>query len=369
MTLKLPPEFASHYFGASLADSDLYQDAGVTPATDDGHNLQQILDYIVGSDEIMFSSNGTSVLRKAASPTGLDGAEMAQRNYLTTVIDSLSRPTLTDVWSFSIVWSNAVLDASERRLWATRGVASDQLYCYATTSAITVYRGASWQSWGGVTYPTTDTPEVWVFIGKADRTTELYINGTLAHTFAASGTADYGNRGGVGGRYSSTSLAFAGMMLYQYDVFSTDLSATDVADLTEGLTDKWIEAAAGSSSGSGGGEEEVISAVQHNRILRISELATYNRVQVGELQGVTISTRLPDIRCRLAQFKAAGDNPSNVYLGCSCGITTPQGTTNTTTGYELRPGDKTPIIPVSNLNHLYRICDSVNDKLLYRVLD
>ena len=48
-------------------------------------------------------------------------------------------------------------------------------------------------------------------------------------------------------------------------------------------------------------------------------------------------------------------------------MTVPDGTTDTTSGFELVAGDALPLLPVANMNVLWRICDNAGDDLLYMV--
>lgn len=86
----------------------------------------------------------------------------------------------------------------------------------------------------------------------------------------------------------------------------------------------------------------------------------------GELQGSASALQLPSIICFLVRFKASSSNAGNVYLGGS-GVTKVDGTTDTTTGLRLEPGDDTGWIqvPGRNLNAFYRICDNAGDALTY----
>ncbi|MFZ1060124.1 MAG: hypothetical protein WAP47_13130 [Candidatus Rokuibacteriota bacterium] len=93
----------------------------------------------------------------------------------------------------------------------------------------------------------------------------------------------------------------------------------------------------------------------------------FKKVLTGELAGATSATQLPDIPCRMAKLKAQADNNGAVYLGVS-GVTKSDGTTDTTSGYELDAGDETGWLLIDNLNRLYRICDNAGDDLLYVVL-
>lgn len=95
--------------------------------------------------------------------------------------------------------------------------------------------------------------------------------------------------------------------------------------------------------------------------------ATFGTPKSGELAGSASATQMPSIACSLVVFKAVASNAGNVYVGVS-GVTKPDGTTDTTTGYELQPGESTPWLPVSNLNVFYRICDNAGDDLTYLAL-
>lgn len=94
---------------------------------------------------------------------------------------------------------------------------------------------------------------------------------------------------------------------------------------------------------------------------------TYTTPVNGELAGTATALQLPDISCRMVMFKARYVNTGKVYLGKS-GVTKADGSTDTTTGFVLNPGEATPWIPIDNLSRLYRICDSANDHLVYMAL-
>jgi len=93
----------------------------------------------------------------------------------------------------------------------------------------------------------------------------------------------------------------------------------------------------------------------------------YSTVACGELQGSATALQMPSVACKLVKFKARNDNAGNVYIGTS-GVTKPDGTTDTTTGFELDAGEETGWLPASNLNIFYRICDNAGDDLTYIVL-
>lgn len=94
---------------------------------------------------------------------------------------------------------------------------------------------------------------------------------------------------------------------------------------------------------------------------------TYTGVASGELAGSATAVQMPDIACKLVKFKARYVNTGKVYIG-GAGVTVPNGTTDTTSGLSLNPGEETGWIPIDNLSRLYRICDSANDHLTYLAL-
>jgi hypothetical protein len=93
----------------------------------------------------------------------------------------------------------------------------------------------------------------------------------------------------------------------------------------------------------------------------------YRTVATGEVAGSATAAVMPTVSCMLVRFKALASNAGNVYIG-GAGVTVADGTTDTTTGLELTPGDDTGWIPVSNLNKFYRICDNAGDDLTYVAL-
>lgn len=96
-------------------------------------------------------------------------------------------------------------------------------------------------------------------------------------------------------------------------------------------------------------------------------LPAFSTVACGELQGAASATQLPTVSCKMVKFKARANNSGNVYIGKSA-VTLPDGTTDTTTGIELSPGDDSGWLPVTNLNIFYRICDNAGDDLTYIAL-
>lgn len=98
------------------------------------------------------------------------------------------------------------------------------------------------------------------------------------------------------------------------------------------------------------------------------EQQVYTTVKTGELAGSLTAVQMPNITCRLVRFKAESGNAGNVYIGVA-GVTVADGTTDTTTGYELAAGDSTPWIPVDGLSRFYRISNNAGDDLTYMALE
>lgn len=84
----------------------------------------------------------------------------------------------------------------------------------------------------------------------------------------------------------------------------------------------------------------------------------------GEIAGSATAAQFPDVPCRSALIKAVASNAGNVYVGWVSGVTKVDGSTDTTTGFELAPGEVLPV-EVDNLSRLYYICDNAGDDLTY----
>lgn len=93
----------------------------------------------------------------------------------------------------------------------------------------------------------------------------------------------------------------------------------------------------------------------------------YGTIACGEVAGSAVAAQLPDVACNYARIKACLSNVGNVYVG-GAGVTKPDGTTDTTTGLGLAPGEDTGWLPIANLNKLYVICDNATDDLTYLAL-
>ena len=88
---------------------------------------------------------------------------------------------------------------------------------------------------------------------------------------------------------------------------------------------------------------------------------------VGERAGATSATQFASVAAKWVKVKAEYDNAGRVYLGGSS-VTKVDGTTDTTSGWQLNAGDETPWLPLSNLSALYLICDNTGDDTTYMVL-
>ena len=87
----------------------------------------------------------------------------------------------------------------------------------------------------------------------------------------------------------------------------------------------------------------------------------YGNIQSGEVDGDGTAKALPSIEGQLFLISALNSNVGDVYLGGS-GVTIPDGTTDTTSGLELQPGD-TITVPIHNLSLLYIIADNDGDDI------
>ena len=96
-------------------------------------------------------------------------------------------------------------------------------------------------------------------------------------------------------------------------------------------------------------------------------IEVFPNILCGELQGSATALQMPDVPCRMVKFKALEDNASGVYVG-KVGVTVADGTTDTTTGFELEAGEDTGWLLTDNLNRFYRICDASGDDLTYIAL-
>lgn len=149
-------------------------------------------------------------------------------------------------------------------------------------------------------------------------------------------------------------------------------TVADGANVAEGsITDAAVVSDAnGTLSGKLRGVVKILADVwdSTNHLLKVvARSEQYTAPATGEVAGSVSSAALPSVPGKLVCVKARLSNAGNVYVGVGT-VTKAAGTTTTTAGYELGPGDATPWIPTDNLNRLARICDNAGDGLTYLVL-
>ncbi len=95
----------------------------------------------------------------------------------------------------------------------------------------------------------------------------------------------------------------------------------------------------------------------------------YRNIVTGEVAGAAADTAFPALACLMVNFKATASNAGKVYIG-KAGVTKPDGTSDTTSGWELDKGQETGFIPVptGNMNEFHRICDNAGDDVVYIAL-
>jgi len=97
------------------------------------------------------------------------------------------------------------------------------------------------------------------------------------------------------------------------------------------------------------------------------DIKPHTAVVCGELAGSITALQMPSVACAAVRFKAVIGNGGNVYIG-GAGVTVVDGTTDTTSGFELDAGEETGWLAVNNLNIFYRICNNAGDDLTYIAL-
>lgn len=98
-----------------------------------------------------------------------------------------------------------------------------------------------------------------------------------------------------------------------------------------------------------------------------------NNVKTGEIVVGTTAADLPNITCQMVCFKARAANADRIYLGSSSAggggtVTTPDGTTDATTGFELSAGETSPWMSLDNLNRLRAIAGAAAQGMTYIAL-
>lgn len=86
----------------------------------------------------------------------------------------------------------------------------------------------------------------------------------------------------------------------------------------------------------------------------------------GEKAGSTSASQFATITAQFVEFLAKSDNAGSVYIGVANTVTKADGTTDTTTGFELTAKDRVAF-PTTNLNRFWLICDNAGDDVMYVV--
>jgi hypothetical protein len=91
-------------------------------------------------------------------------------------------------------------------------------------------------------------------------------------------------------------------------------------------------------------------------------------VATGENAGSVTAVQLATVAAKFVRLKALASNVGVVCVGSSNAVTLAAGTTDTTSGFELSPGDDTGWLPATNLNLFWIICTAATDDLSYMVM-
>lgn len=97
------------------------------------------------------------------------------------------------------------------------------------------------------------------------------------------------------------------------------------------------------------------------------ETPAYTTVKSGELAIGTAAggTTTASIACKLVRFKARNSNAGTVFIGGGTTVTTPDGTTDATTGMGLIANDDTGWIPAANVNQFVFISSGTANAVTY----
>lgn len=107
-----------------------------------------------------------------------------------------------------------------------------------------------------------------------------------------------------------------------------------------------------------GSHAEIIST------LHPTALSTY---ATGERAGSVAAVQLATVAAKYVRLKARAGNVGAVWVGNANTVTKGAGTTTTTCGFPLNPGDDSGWLPATNLNLFYVICDNAADHLTYMI--
>ena len=93
----------------------------------------------------------------------------------------------------------------------------------------------------------------------------------------------------------------------------------------------------------------------------------YSNIATGELISGTAALQGPNINAELIQLWAGKGNSGTVYWGGS-GVTTEDGTADTTTGVPLPAAEVSNYVPLSNLNKIWHVANADDQRLFYVAL-
>lgn len=88
----------------------------------------------------------------------------------------------------------------------------------------------------------------------------------------------------------------------------------------------------------------------------------------GEFAPGVAAAQFPSIAAKLIRIKARLANTGSVWVGDASDVTVGNGVTDTTSGFQLSPGDDSGWLPVANLNVFFGIGDNATDSVTYMVL-
>lgn len=95
----------------------------------------------------------------------------------------------------------------------------------------------------------------------------------------------------------------------------------------------------------------------------------YTVVATGEVAGSTTALQCPAVTSKMVRFKAHDDNVGNVNLGASTSMTIKDGTTDTTSGLILTPGQDTGWIPAASVSLFWHRETNATDDFTYMALN
>ena len=98
-----------------------------------------------------------------------------------------------------------------------------------------------------------------------------------------------------------------------------------------------------------------------------SENLPYATIVTGECIIGTAAAVLGTATAALVMLQASSANSGTAYIGAST-VTVPNGTADTTTGWQLVPGATTPWLPISNVSQLWGIASAASQQVFFVAL-